>query len=91
MLEHRFAWLVEQGAQADQVLALAATPQAAQAMRARLDELVPPPYDELHVHTFGSFCAALLRDEAVEAGLDPGFVPVTPADRVALLLESWSS
>ena len=56
-------------------------------MRSRLYELVRPPYDELRVHTFGSFCEALLRDEAVEAGLDPDFVPVAPAERVALLLE----
>ena len=87
VLEHRLAWLAEQGAPADQLLALAATPQAAQAMRSRLYELVRPPYDELRVHTFGSFCEALLRDEAVEAGLDPDFVPVAPAERVALLLE----
>ncbi len=80
VLEHRLAWLAERGAPADQLLALAATPQAAQAMRSRLYELVPPPYDELRVHTFGSFCEALLRDEAVEAGLDPDFVPVAPAD-----------
>ena len=87
VLEHRLAWLVEQGARADGVLALAASPQAAQGMRSRLYELVAPPYDELAVHTFGSFCEALLRTEAVEAGLDPGFVPVAPAERVALLLE----
>ncbi len=87
VLEHRLAWLVEQGAAADQVLALAATPQAAQDMRSRLYELVPPPYDELAVHTFGSYCEALLRREAGEAGLDPDFVPVAPAERVALLLE----
>ena len=47
-------------------------------MRSRLYELVPPPYDELAVHTFGSYCAALLRTEAAEAGLAPGFVPVVP-------------
>ena len=29
----------------------------------------------------------LLRDEALEAGVDPFFSPVTPADRLALLLE----
>ena len=87
VLEHRLAWLAGQGARPDKLLALAATPQAAQAMRSRLYELVPPPYDELAVHTFGSFCAALLRAEAAEAGLDPGFVPVAPAERVALLLE----
>ena len=85
-LERRFAWLVEQGAEASRVVAIALSPSAAAAMRERLETLVQPPYDELHVDTFRSFCARLLREEALEAGVDPGFVPVTPADRVALLL-----
>ena len=46
-----------------------------------------PPYEELHVRTFHSFCERLLRDEAPEAGLAPGFAAVSRADRVALLLE----
>ena len=33
------------------------------------------------------FCARLLRDEALEAGVDPFAAPVTPADRLAMLLE----
>ena len=37
--------------------------------------------------TFQSFCARLLRDEAAEAGLDPFATPVSPADRLAMLLE----
>ena len=37
--------------------------------------------------TFHSFCVTLLRDEALEAGVDPFFSPVTPADRLALLLD----
>ena len=34
-----------------------------------------------------AFCARLLRDEALEAGVDPFAAPVTPADRLAMLLE----
>ena len=87
VLERRFAWLVEQGAPAESVLALTLTEPAADAMRARIEELVEPPYEELRACTFRSFCARLLRDEALEAGLDPDFAPVTRADRVALLLD----
>ena len=87
VLERRFAWLAEQGARPDSLLAITFSPAAAGQMRAVLEELVEPPYDELHVGTFRSACARLLRDEALEAGLDPAFVPVTPADRVALLLD----
>ncbi len=88
VLERRFAWLVEQGAPAHSVLALAFSPGAAAAMRTAVEELVEPPYDELHVGTFHSFCERLLRDEAPEAGLDPGFAVVSRADRVALMLDS---
>ena len=37
--------------------------------------------------TFHAFCTRLLQDEALEAGVDPFLSPVTPADRLALLLE----
>ena len=87
VLERRFAWLVEQGVPAHRVLALALSEPAAAEMRARIEGLIEPPYEELHVGTFRSFCARLLRDEALEAGLDPDFAPVSPADRVALLLD----
>jgi len=87
VLTRRFGWLVEQGVKAESVLAIALSRQAANRMRGALEELVDPPYEELYSGTFHSLCARLLRDEALEAGLDPAFVPVTPADRVALLLD----
>jgi len=83
----RFAWLVEQGAAADSVLALTFSSAAAAEMRERLEALIEVPYEELHVGTFHSFCSRLLADEALEAGLDPFFTSVTPADRLALLLD----
>ena len=86
-LARRFAWLVEQGMPADAILALTFSSPAAAEMRERLEALIEPPYEELHVATFHAFCARLLQDEALEAGLDPFFAPVTPADRLALLLE----
>ncbi len=56
-------------------------------MRERLETLLEAPYEELHVSTFHSFCTRLLQDEALEACVDPFLSPVTPADRLALLLE----
>jgi DNA helicase-2/ATP-dependent DNA helicase PcrA len=87
VLTRRFAWLVEQGVPADAVLAFAFSSHAASQMRERLEELLENPYEELHVATFHSFCTRLLQDEALEAGVDPFLSPVTPADRLALLLE----
>src|SRR4051794_26971013 len=83
----RFAWLVEQGSAPDEILALTFSSPAAAEMRERLEALLEAPYEELHVDTFHAFCARLLQDEALEAGLDPFFASVTPADRLALLLE----
>jgi DNA helicase-2/ATP-dependent DNA helicase PcrA len=83
----RFAWLVEQGHAPDETLALTFSSMAAAEMRERLETLIAAPYEELHVATFHSFCSRLLEEEALEAGLDPFFSPVTPADRLALLLD----
>ena len=86
-LTRRFAWLVEQGTPADCILALTFSSPAAAEMRERLETLLDAPYEELNVSTFHAFCVKLLRDEALEASVDPFFSPVTPADRLALLLE----
>ncbi len=69
------------------MLALTFSSAAAAEMRERLETLLERPYEELHVATFHSFCIRLLQEEALEAGVDPFFAPVTPADRLALLLE----
>src|SRR5215213_8741731 len=84
---HRFAWLVDEGVPAEQILALTFSARAAADLRERLEALLESPYEELHVETFRSFCLRLLQDEALEAGVDPFLSPVTPADRLALLLE----
>ena len=86
-LTRRFAWLVEQGTPADCILALTFSSPAAAEMRERLETLLEAPYEELNVSTFHSFCLKLLSDEALEACVDPFLSPVTPADRLALLLE----
>jgi len=87
VLTRRFAWLVEQGTPADGILALTFSTPAAAEMRERLETLLDAPYEELNVSTFHSFCLKLLRDEALEACVDPFLSPVTPADRLALLLD----
>ena len=87
VLTRRFAWLVEQGTPADRILALTFSSPAAAEMRERLETLLEAPYEELNVSTFHSFCLKLLRDEALEACVDPFLSPVTPADRLALLLD----
>ena len=61
---------------------------AADTMRERLEDRLAAAYEELAVTTFHGFCARLLRDEALEAGLDPFATPVGVSDRLAMLLET---
>jgi len=86
-LVERFAWLAQQGTPADAILALTFSPAAADELRERIEARVPVRYEELSVTTFHGFCARLLREEALEAGIDPFAAPVTPSDRLAMLLE----
>ena len=87
VVTRRIAWLVEQGTPATAILGLSFSSAAAERMRCQVEALVERPYEELWILGFGDLCRRLLRDEALEAGLDPFFVSVTRADRVALLLE----
>lgn len=87
VLIERFAWLVQEGVRPESILALALSSTAADELRSRLERRIEPPYEELTVTTFEGFCAKLLHDEALEAGIDPFASPVTPADRLALMLE----
>src|SRR3954447_12170121 len=85
-LVERFAWLAE-AARPEAVLALTVGEAAADALRERIEDRLSAPYEELAVTTFGGLCARVLRDEALEAGIDPFAAPVSAADRLAMLLE----
>ena len=87
VITRRIAWLAAQGIPPERVLALTFSTKAAEEMRTRAEELLELPYEHLSCSTFHAFCARLLQEEALEAGLDPFFQPVTPADRLALLMD----
>ena len=86
-LARRFAWLAAQGTSPDTVLALSPSSAGAAQLRTRVEELLEPPWEELHVTTLPDFCCRLLRDEAHDASVDPFFSRVSRAERLALLLE----
>ena len=88
VISRRFAYLVEQGVKPESILALAYNRKAAAELADRIDGLISTPYEELHATTFHSFCSQLLHEEALEAGVDPFFEPVTSADRLALMLDN---
>jgi DNA helicase-2/ATP-dependent DNA helicase PcrA len=84
----RFAWLVrEQGLAPESILTLTVSQAGADALRERLESGLDGGFEEVTVTTVHGFCAHVLHDEALEAGLDPFATPVAPADRLAMLLE----
>src|SRR3954454_7611389 len=85
-LVERFAWLADDAAPGS-ILVLTYSTTAADELRMRLEERITGGYEELAVTTFHGFCARLLHDEALEAGIDPFATPVSPADRLAMLLD----
>jgi DNA helicase-2/ATP-dependent DNA helicase PcrA len=87
VITRRIAWLATQGVDPGRVLALTFSTKAAEEMRARAEELLEEPYEELHCSTFHAFCTRLLHEESLEGGFDPFFHPVTQADRLALLMD----
>ena len=87
VLAERFAWLAAHGTPPEAILVLGVTAATATDLRERIETRVTTPYEELGITTFRDLCARLLRDEALEAGLDPFASPVAPADRLATLLE----
>jgi DNA helicase-2/ATP-dependent DNA helicase PcrA len=87
VLAERFVHLTRAGAPPESLLVLCYSTPAADAMRERLEDRLQEAYEELTVTTFHGFCARLLRDEALEAGLDPFATPISAADRLAMLLE----
>src|SRR4051812_16580334 len=87
VVAHRAAWLIEQGTPAGGVLVVSPSVRAATDLKVALETLIETPYEELSVFGAQELCERLLRDEALEAGLDPLFAPVSAADRLALMLE----
>jgi DNA helicase II / ATP-dependent DNA helicase PcrA len=88
VLCERFAWLVrEDGLAPESILVLTVSETGADGLRERLESSLDDGFEELTVTTVHDFCARLLHDEALEAGLDPFAAPLTPADRIAMLLE----
>ena len=88
VLCERFGWLVREGGLApESILVLTVSEAGATRLRERLESSLDGGFDELMVTTAHDFCARLLHEEALEAGLDPFAAPVTPADRIAMLLE----
>jgi DNA helicase-2/ATP-dependent DNA helicase PcrA len=88
VLTRRIAHLIAaRQARPEEILALTFTEKAAAEMAERVDQLIPYGYAESWIGTFHAFGDRVLRDHALEAGLDPAFRVLTRAEQVIFLRE----
>src|ERR671930_2661765 len=86
VITRRIAWLIAQRtARPDEILALTFTDKAAAEMEERVDQLVPYGYADVEIATFHAFGDRLLREHALEIGLQPDFRVLNRAEQVIFL------
>jgi DNA helicase-2/ATP-dependent DNA helicase PcrA len=87
VLVERVAWLAANGVPPEEILLVGGSPAPVATLRMQVEDALDQPFGELAVHTVPDLATRLLREEPAAVGLDPFFVPVTAADRLALLLD----
>ncbi|HVA96557.1 MAG TPA: ATP-dependent DNA helicase [Candidatus Acidoferrales bacterium] len=70
---------------ASNILALTFTEKAAQEMETRIDEVLPYGYTTLWIETFHAFCDRILKQEAINIGLNPRFDLLSEAESLLFL------
>ncbi|HPT08479.1 MAG TPA: ATP-dependent DNA helicase [bacterium] len=74
VLINRLAYLVmDKKIKTDEVLLLTFTEKAASEMEERADKILPYGFVDLWIHTFHGLCERILRQQALEIGLNPEF------------------
>ena len=87
VLCRRLAWLVEQGASPDEILALTFTREAAVELRARAQEILGTSHETLRVTTFHAYALDVARVHGAERGLLPDTAVARPEDRTLMMLD----
>ena len=86
VITERINWFISKKlATPAEILALTFTQKAALEMEDRVDKALPYGYTELWISTFHAFCEKVLRADALEIGLDPGFRMMSEAEAVIFL------
>jgi len=81
VITERIKYLISSGrAKPSEVLALTFTEKAAREMEERVDVVMPYGYTQMWIMTFHSFGEKVLRNEAIQVGLDPKFILLTEAE-----------
>ena len=88
VLTRRIAHLItSKRARPEEVLALTFTEKAALEMAERVDQLIPYGYAETWISTFHAFGDHVLRQAALEGGMNPEFRVLTRPEQVIFLRE----
>jgi DNA helicase-2/ATP-dependent DNA helicase PcrA len=88
VLTRRIAHLISsKAARPEEILALTFTEKAAVEMAERVDQLIPYGYAETWISTFHAFGDRILRDAALEGGLNPAFRVLTRPEQIIFLRE----
>src|SRR5512134_2849855 len=88
VLTRRIAHLIaSKRARPEEVLALTFTEKAAAEMAERVDQLIPYGYAETAISTFHAFGDRVLREWALDVGLDPQFRVLSQPEQVIFLRE----
>ncbi|MFH1561294.1 MAG: ATP-dependent helicase [Patescibacteria group bacterium] len=86
VITEKIKWLIaEQNLNPSEILALTFTEKAAREMEERVDLALPIGYSQLWISTFHSFCDRVLKDEAIQIGLNPNFKLMTGAETIFFL------
>jgi DNA helicase-2/ATP-dependent DNA helicase PcrA len=72
-------------AKPNEILALTFTEKAAREMEERVDVTMPYGYTQMWISTFHSFCDRILRQEALNIGLDPRYHLMSEAETIQVL------
>ena len=88
VITRRIAWLIAtRRVRPSEILALTFTDKAAAEMEERVDLLVPYGYTDVWISTFHAFGDRVLRDHALDLGLQPDFRVVNKAEQVVFFRE----
>jgi DNA helicase-2/ATP-dependent DNA helicase PcrA len=88
VLTRRIAHLIAtKRASPGEILALTFTEKAAAEMTERVDQLIPYGYAETQISTFHAFGDRVLRDAALEVGLNPEFRVLSQPEQIIFLRE----
>ncbi|MCL5260075.1 MAG: DNA helicase II [Gammaproteobacteria bacterium] len=85
VLVHKIAWLLQNGANPYNILAVTFTNKAANEMRSRLESMLQIPLQHMWVGTFHGLAHRLLRQHFAEANLKQNFQIIDADDQLRLI------